>query len=163
MDKALHGLLDRIANAVGEPTRGIDTDHGRWHLYECAIKASVALDLLQQAVALEEDRALATTVVLRMLELVADDRQADWISQLAPDNRTYSEKRAAEIRILRRAKAGELAAGTIAEEIAGWTDWLQIRLAEAMNSRDGLSIVSAQGRTKRIRNTAAGRVKTLSA
>jgi len=92
------------------------------------------------------------------LEQVADDRQAEWISQLAPDNRAYAERRASELRTLRQAREGALSATEIAEEIDYWTDWLQIRLANALADRDALAMLCAKGRTRRIRNNAAARL-----
>jgi hypothetical protein len=91
---AFYEVLRDIAKAVGEPQPDIETDHGRWHLYEAAIRSSAAFDLVRQAVALEVDRTLAASVVLRMLEQVPDDQHAVWVGQLAPDNREYAERRA---------------------------------------------------------------------
>jgi hypothetical protein len=161
MDPAFQSVLTGIANAVGAHHTDIETDHGRWQLYERAMEASSALDLLRQAIALEEDRALAASVVLRMLEQVADVRQADWINQLAPDNRRLSERRAVEIQALRRARDGVLPTIEIAADIGNWSDWLQIRLVDVLVDREGLAILSANGRTKRIRNLAAARLKAL--
>lgn len=104
---------------------------------------------------------MATSVVLRMLERVADDQQDDWIAQLAPGSREYCEKRADEIRILRRARRGTLSAGDIASGIGDWTDWLQQRLVDALTDSDSLAVLSNRCRTKRVRNAAVERLRAL--
>jgi hypothetical protein len=161
MNSDLHDVLGRIAGALGAPLPDAGTDHDRWRLYERAIESSASLDLLRQAVALEEDRTLATSVVLRILERAADDQQDDWIAQLTPENREYCKKRAAEIRILRRARQGALSAGEIASQMGDWTDWLQRRLVDGLSDGDSLAILSSQGKTKRVRNAATERLRAL--
>ncbi|GHJ45656.1 hypothetical protein Cs7R123_29980 [Catellatospora sp. TT07R-123] len=161
MNRDLKTVLVNIANALGVPQSDVEADHGRWHLYERVIESSNHLDLLRKAVALEEDTTLATSVVLRMLELVTDDQQDDWIVQLAPNNRAYSQRRAGEIRILRRARVGAVYPEEIASQVGDWTDWLQLRLVENLGNRASLAILSDQGRTKRIRNSAAQRLRAL--
>ncbi|MEV4479002.1 hypothetical protein [Micromonospora coxensis] len=163
MEVALRTALAGIADAVGESGHGVETEHDRWALYERAIRSSVGLDLLREAVALEEDRALAVTVVLRMLEQAPESEHAAWIGLLPVDNRSFSERRAAEIRILRRAKEDVLPATEIASTLGEWTDWLQLRLAELLVDRDGLEALSIDGRTRRIRNVASTRLRSLAA
>lgn len=160
MDAAFREVLAGIADAVGDSTADIGTDHGRWRLYEAAMSLPTALHLLRQAVALEVDRSLAVSVVLRMLEQVSDDQQSDWINQLGPDNRAYSEKRAAELEILRRARMGALHEADMTAGLQIWTDWLQIRLVDALAGRETLAILSTKGRTKRIRNAAMTKLRT---
>jgi hypothetical protein len=142
-------------------TENLDSDHGRWRLYGEAINRGVGSELLLRAVALEVDRSLAVSIVLRMLELVPEDQYSAWIDQLAPDNRTYSLKRAAEIHLLRRARSGGLDLQEVAGSLDSWSDWLQLRLATSVDDARVLSIVSARGRTKRIRNAADERIRKL--
>jgi len=160
MDAAFRKVLTRIADVVGEHAADMTTDHGRWHLYQSAMNSPAAYELLRQSVALEEDRALAVSVVLRMLEQVVDEQQADWISQLAPDNRAFSERRAFELGILRKARIGALSEAEIAVGLEAWTDWLQFRLVDVVVGRANLVILSMKGRTKRIRNAAAARLRS---
>jgi hypothetical protein len=152
-------VLEGLAALTGEAPEDLQSDHGRWWLYERAIDSSVGSDLLLRAVALEEDKALATSVVLRMLELVATDQQATWIDQLPAASRAYSQVRASEIEVLRRAKRGDLEAEELASNIDRWSDWLQLRLAATSVNREGLAVISNRGRTRRIRNAATERLK----
>jgi len=162
MDQGFRSLLDAIAAAVGDVPGDVADEHRRWHLYERAIVASAGLDPLQRAVAGEPDRALATTVVLRMLERVPDGEQAGWIERLQPADRATAERRAGEIRTLRRAGEGELTAAEAAGLIGTWSDWLQLRLAGQSTDPELLAILAALGRTRRIRNTATAVLKALS-
>lgn len=161
MNAELADIVRGIAASLGIPPEDLDSDHGRWRLYERAIDDSVASELLLRAVALETDRALAVSVVLRMLELVPDDRHSAWIDQLAPDNRAYSVRRAAEIRLLRRVLSDGLDIQEAASSLDSWSDWLQRRLATVVDDTQLLSLISARGRTQRVRNAAAERTEKL--
>jgi hypothetical protein len=95
-----------------------------------------------------------------MLELVPDDQHSTWIDQLAPDNRTYSQTRTSEIRVLRRSQSGGLDAQEIAGSLDSWSDWLQLRLATSLDDSRALLVISTHGRTKRIRNAAVERTSS---
>lgn len=135
-----------LAALVRETGRAPDltTDHGRWQLYEASYGS---LDLLHVALAHEQDAALRTSVVLRVLELVEDHTR--WL-ELAPGDE-YAPRRSREVGVLRR--AADLPAEEV--DLPAWSDWLQLRLAE-VPARGLLRVLAEQGRTRRIRRVAAG-------
>lgn len=154
-------LLQRLASAMGLDSEGVDTDQGRWRLYEQAISAGEQWERLEEAVRHERDGALATSVVLRMLELLPESRHGEWLRLLPPKNARYAEQRSKDIQTLRRAQRSELSAEDVAASVDDWTDWLQTRLVNGLDDRQALRVLSERGRTKRIRRAAAERNEKL--
>ncbi|GLY54036.1 hypothetical protein [Lentzea sp. NBRC 102530] len=121
------------------------TDADRWQFYEALLDS---LDLLHAALAREPDAVLRTSVVLRVLELVEDHTR--WLDLVPGDE--YELRRSREVGLLRR--TASLDVGALPE----WSDWLQLRLAEA-GTREVLTALAAGGRTRRSRRTAAAALR----
>lgn len=147
--------------AMTDATPGdVRDEHERWGVYEHAIRSQTGLESLRRAVSLEEDKAVASSVVLRVLELVDNEELGAWIETLPPDSRALSERRAEEIRMLRRAHAGDLLRDELQLKIDDWSDWLQLRLARVLHAPESLAVLSERGRTRRTRNAANETLKT---
>lgn len=153
--------LVALASSIGA-TYDLQTDRGRWELYQTAMRLAGAVLLLKAAVQDEPDKALATAVVLAMLERTPVDRHSEWLTLAPPEQRAYCEQRSWEIDLLRRAEDGSLGAEEVRSGNGDWSDWLQMRLTDASDDPDVVNVLVESGRTKRIRHTAGERAKRLS-
>ena len=152
-------LLVSLAVQVGVTMTDVQDEHDRWRVYAPAVDADGCADLLLEAVALEPDPSVALSVVLRKLEMVAQDGRQRWVDGLTGDmQRQFAARRAAELQVLETRPLAPSRREGIERE---WSDWLQLRLAESSPERDVISRLSSAGRTKRIRRTAAERLKHL--
>ncbi|MEU8607680.1 hypothetical protein AB0C29_06735 [Actinoplanes sp. NPDC048791] len=150
-------LLVSLAARVGVTVTDVQDEHDRWQVYAQAVNSDDCADLLLEAVGLEPDLNVALSVVLRKLEVVPQADRQRWVDGLTGDiQRQFAARRAAELPVLEtRPLAPSLQKGIEQE----WSDWLQLRLAESSPERDVISRLSRTGRTKRIRRTAAERLK----
>jgi len=157
MGELLDGAVERLARLVGVAAGDLGDEHARWVIYLKGIELPVARELLLRAVSTETDDNLAASVVLRMIERVREDERAEWVDSLRGDKRVYAHRRALEISILERILSGTFDSAEVAQQIDGWTDWLQLRIAESATVPGVLDIVGEAGRTRRIRNAAKAR------
>ncbi|TYB66660.1 hypothetical protein FXF51_16285 [Nonomuraea sp. PA05] len=160
MTEFLHQAVAELARLHGEEIADWTDEHERWRVYRRALqdRGVHAMDPLGRAVVHERDAALALTVVLRVLELVPAGERAAWIRRLPqPGDRDYADARARDLAVLDALAepAGDGEEGSYAE--AGWSDWLQLRLAETSPRRRLLEHLAASGSTKRIRRIARER------
>lgn len=136
-------------------------EHARWVVFQAALErghGDPAWGLLEQALKAEPDQVMATSAVLRVLELVDSDEHARWLDTLASGNRSYAEARSSDIRTLTRATS-EPFLGPDELDVDGWTDWLQLRAARQSPDPTLLQLLASAGRTKRIRQTAGERLR----
>lgn len=162
VNRTLNEVIGELALLYGSASVDPQDGHGRWALYRQAIDAGQPSDLLLDAVALEPDPSIALSLVLHILEKVPEGDRPTWISRLVVSKgRDYATKRAKELGILQASIAGDLAISADADAPEVWSDWLQLRLAEACLDRTILGILSEHGRTKRIRRIASDRVRSL--
>jgi len=152
-------LLVSLAARVGVTVTDVRDEHDRWRVYAPAVNSEDCADLLLEAVGLEPDPNVALSVVLRKLEVVPQADRQRWVDGLTGDiQRQFAARRAAELQVLEtRPLASSLRAGIEQE----WSDWLQLRLAESSPEHNVTYWLSRAGRTKRIRRTAAERLKHL--
>ncbi|MEU9358289.1 hypothetical protein AB0D35_09285 [Streptomyces sp. NPDC048301] len=158
------GLLARVealnATVRGEPAahdgaRFRDDGHARWELYREAAGSPSSHALLLDAVRAETDGALASAVVVLVLETAPADERALWVEALPPEVRDFAERRAEELAVLDRCEEGQESGGYSAQDLDSWSDWLQLRAARPGRPRRLLDLLAEHGRTKRIRRTAA--------
>ncbi|MFE2016845.1 hypothetical protein ACFW9O_02195 [Streptomyces sp. NPDC059499] len=154
--------LNRMVGAAGAADRPgpVDGDrwtdgHARWDLYRSAAGQPEAAELLLAAVRAETDLPLASSAVVMMLEKVPADERRRWVDALRPEVRGYAERRSNELAVLDSLARGERSFG--ADDVEAWSDWLQLRAAQAGTDGDGhvLDVLAEHGRTKRIRRHAA--------
>ncbi|UQU65997.1 hypothetical protein COUCH_06755 [Couchioplanes caeruleus] len=157
----LMGLLDdvvgRLAVLVGVTAGDLEDEHARWEIYLEAMNLPAAYELLRRAVEAESDDNVAASVALRMLERTGEAERADWVNALRGAKREYVSRRAFELLILERIISGAMDPAEVAQEIDGWTDWLQLRVADSATAAGILDLLGEAGRTRRIRNVAKAR------
>lgn len=146
--------MRRLQDRVGGQGRDLSDGHGRWRVYERAIALPESFGLLRQCVAVEEDAALASAVVVGVLGRVDRGERDSWIGVLPAESSDFARKRAAEWGVLEDVCSGEVPADRIPGALPGWSDWLQLRLAEEAADQRVLDPIAAGGRTKRIRRFA---------
>lgn len=157
---ALRDAVTALARTVAGQDLPADEDwwqdgHARWELYRRAAEAEDAGERLLAAVAAESDLPLASAVAVMMLEKVPAGERGRWVDALDPEVRDFARKREHELAVLDTLTAGEPPAGSpSAQEIAAWSDWLQLRVAGAARDRPLLELLAGSGRTKRIRGEA---------
>ncbi|MEU9010540.1 hypothetical protein AB0D12_12265 [Streptomyces sp. NPDC048479] len=134
-------------------------DHVRWDLYQAATRAGEALPILFHAVFQERDGALASPVVVEVLEQLAPQERAAWVQALDPAVRDFPARRVQELKVLGAVDSGDFTTAEIRRAIDTWSDWLQRRVIAASDDREVLRLFSELGRTKRIRNTALSSLK----
>ncbi|GAB1689170.1 hypothetical protein [Krasilnikovia sp. M28-CT-15] len=154
---SLDDAVGRLARVVGVTPGDLGDEHARWEIYLKAMNLPAAHELLIRAVDAESDDNLATSVVLRMIEKNGEAERIDWVNALRGDKRDYAHRRALELLVLERIISGAIDSTEVAQKIDGWTDWLQMRIADSATSPGILDIVGEVGRTRRIRNAAKGR------
>ncbi|WP_157756648.1 hypothetical protein [Plantactinospora sp. KBS50] len=157
MGGSLDDTVERLARLVGVATGDMSDEHARWAIYLKGMELPAARELLLRAVDAESDDNLAASVVLRMIERIGEAERAEWVNSLRGDKRTYAHRRALELTILERILSGTLESAEVVQQIDGWTDWLQLRIAESATSPEVLEIVGEAGRNRRIRKTAKDR------
>ncbi|KRC37428.1 hypothetical protein ASE27_05525 [Oerskovia sp. Root918] len=136
-------------------------EHARWALYDQAFGQGLH-DLVAAAVAEEDDRVMASGVVVAALERVPSADRARWVA-LTSDWAVadFVARRAAELEILESVSGAVPAPGDWLRPEAeglgldGWSDWLQLRAASSATRADVLGVLAASGRTRRIRHVAA--------
>ena len=161
MGGSLDHAVERLARLVGVAPVDFGDEHARWAVYLKGIELPAARRLLLQAVNAESDDNLAASVVLRIMERVGEAERAEWVNSLRGDKHAYAHHRALELSVLERVLSGTLGSAEVAEQIDGWTDWLQLRIAEVATSSGVLAVMGEVGRTRRIRNTAKDRRKQI--
>ncbi|MEV5611816.1 hypothetical protein [Streptomyces sp. NPDC052225] len=132
-------------------------EHVRWSCYRTAMASPDAWATLKKDLEAEPDPAVASSAVLRMLERLPVDEHESWIRVLAFERgRDVAQRRSQDLRTLNSPLEfeGEL-------DPDEWSDWLQRRMVEQRTDPPLLDLLSRRGRTKRVRNAAAVRLRTL--
>ncbi|MFI2429101.1 hypothetical protein ACH5A7_34285 [Streptomyces sp. NPDC018955] len=151
----LRSAVLEAARRTGVENVDLSSEHARWEVYLRAMDSPAEWDLLREIVGLEPDPSVATSVVLRMLERVPDAERLAWAERLAVEGkRALAVLRVRELRILE-------ADSPAGDEVAEWSDWLQRAAAEKSASVRVLESLSRSGRTKRVRNLSAERLRAL--
>lgn len=127
-------LLDDLARATrfDTPLRW-DDEHDRWALYQRALADPALAADLREAIRLEPDAGVATSVVLLAFEEDPDaGRRLLWVAALPPDRRDFVARRAHELVVLESVRSGS---STGEPDVTQWTHWLQRAAAEQSTVR----------------------------
>ncbi|MEV0842147.1 hypothetical protein AB0I55_21735 [Actinocatenispora sera] len=138
----------------------VETDRGRWQLYRQALGSEDHHPLLA-ALRHEPDPQLGLSVAYLAISMLPDALHPAWTSVVPELLRHKAAERSAEVSMLRRAVVGRLAPEEI--EPTSWTNWLQLRIASQAIDRAIVDDLADNGRTKRIRNAATLRSRSLAA
>ncbi|WP_063762284.1 hypothetical protein [Streptomyces sp. NRRL F-5123] len=159
-DGRLVAVLDELADRTGLPVGDADNGHDRWRLYEAALGEAENFGLLFEVIWFEPDQNVALSVLLPVLERLPEGERARWIAQLRWEySREYAQRYARDVALLQSAALTPLLADGEVQE--SWSDWLQVRLAQASPEPAVLRRLGERGRTKRIRGYASSRLAAL--
>ncbi|MFI6695169.1 hypothetical protein ACIBLA_26140 [Streptomyces sp. NPDC050433] len=129
-------------------------EHARWEVYRTAVSDEAMLDLLHEALREEPESALVSAVVVSVLERIDRTRRIKWVDILSDEHKVFASRRSAELGILEDFRSESISMTTVRDSIHGWSDWLQLKIAESVRIPDVLDCLSREGRTKRIRRIA---------
>lgn len=151
-------ILESVACSLGiDVLNDWRDEHVRWDLYREAINRAELRGRLQEALALEPDEGVATSVVLLAFDLDPDGkRMLEWVHSLPERYRPFVEKRARETVILRGLCDGSFSGDV---SLGEWTHWLQRQAAERALVRPVLAALVDGGQTRKIRNIAGERLR----
>ncbi len=162
MPSSLRGIIHEIEGKLGNQAIDLADEHARWSLYVRAAEVDRCWQDLREVVALEEDPAVASSLVLRMLERVSAEDREGWSRLLLVEkDREFALRRARELNFLEAALSGSPQGERGDLQFETWSPWLQLRLAESSEDRDILALLADSGETKRIRASAADRMRSL--
>ncbi|MCC2323453.1 hypothetical protein [Cellulomonas xiejunii] len=154
----LRQLLDHMADATGcARVPGWADEHDRWHVYQAAVALCALGPSLREALASEPDEGVATSVVLLAFDRdPVREHRAWWVDALPADRRAFVARRADDLAVLEGVRDGSL---TDVPDVTAWTHWLQRASAEQSTVPDVLEELARDGRTRKIRNIAAERLR----
>jgi hypothetical protein len=162
MPQDFEEVIGMLAAKVGLDARQATVDeHSRWDLYRRAIDVETSPSLVLAALREEPNLPLASATVVRAIEHRSPLERDRWLEVLLPGpSLDYARRRADELGTLERLR-DDPEFQVSATEVAGWTQWLQRKVAEECDRQDVLEVLRAVGATKRIRRRALDRVNAL--
>lgn len=159
---SLEEAIEEISRAIGEAAGDISSGHARWEIYRRAIDTPQSWGTLIEAIGLEVDPAIATSVAVGLLERVPSGMQESIIAAVRPaKNREFVALRARETNILESLSTGRFDVAELGDDLDSWSNWLQLHAAEDIADSGVLDMLAQRGRTKRIRNVASQRMRTM--
>lgn len=165
MGKGSAKVLDELVRLVGSDAdtslqSALTDEHARWRLYKEALCQDRGRALVLEALQFDEELAPPTAVLA--LELVDPAERFAWL-EVVPQGRSrdFAERRAIELGVLERLTSGSDVEFD-SSELANWSQWLQLRLAEAATAPVLLDGLASEGTTRRVRGTARERLHRLS-
>jgi hypothetical protein len=155
MAEELEAALEGLKKLVGATDLDLDADHGRWQFYQRALADPRCLALLGEAARAEDDPALASALVVQLLEIVPDAQRDRLVAGLSPGNAEFAANRLVELRVFENVISDSLPGDDFGRQLSDWSNWLQLRIAERVDNPAYLEALQRGGRTKRIRGVAA--------
>ncbi|MBB6118321.1 hypothetical protein [Nocardiopsis algeriensis] len=154
--------MEELGRRVCDGCEDLESGHGRWAVYSQAIKDENEWPGLLELVKQEPDKAVASSVVVNLLELLPESRRGDAVAVLpAGKIRENAELRSREISVLEALSVERAVFDESNLNIRGWSNWLQMRVAVSARRKEILGALSTAGSTKRIRNTAKENLRLL--
>ncbi|UQW99761.1 hypothetical protein [Streptomyces sp. RerS4] len=164
--------VEVVRRAAAEPVAVVEAPApDRWryarHLERLATVAGVAGEVGEAAavaaVLRDPDPVMAESAVVthldrRALRLLPGAEFSDWARALGPvlDGREFPARRLREWSLLRAIAAG---APWSPAALTAASDWCQRTAAQTLAAPDALALLAASARTRRVRNTAAQRLR----
>jgi hypothetical protein len=98
MPFSLRAIIQELENKLGGETIDSDNEHARWILYVRAAEVESCWPKLREVAVLEEDSAVASSLVLRMLGRVSAEDREGWSRLLSMEkDRKFALRRAREL------------------------------------------------------------------
>jgi hypothetical protein len=162
--------LEPLISIVGQPTNKealAEDEHARYALYVAALEAALpsADGMVLEIIRDDPDRAMSEAAVVNHIDRVArrhislsEFRQ--WLLSRSPFFRdmAFAARRSDEWHLFKEISEGQQSE---ISRLSKATDWLQRKVATEINDIFVLGLLATGGRTRRIRNTAAQRLRTL--
>ncbi|MEU7743216.1 hypothetical protein [Nonomuraea sp. NPDC049158] len=154
ISEELRGKLIELARLQDREAGDLTDEHERWALYRVAIEDGIGVTELFELLSLEPDSALASSVVVHMVERSAPEERRLWVARLPAEVQGYAQGRVAELETLDMLCSGGFPHDQVADSLEGWSNWLQLRVTVFVEDTAVLRILAEQGRTKRVRRQA---------
>ncbi|WP_433513241.1 hypothetical protein ACQP2T_58065 [Nonomuraea sp. CA-143628] len=154
ISEELRGKLIELARLQGGEAGELTDEHERWALYRVAIDDGIGVTELFDLISLEPDSALASSVVVHMVERSAPEERRLWVARLPAEVQGSAQVRVAELETVDMLCSGGFPHDQVADSLAGWSTWLQLRIIAFVQDTHVLRILAEQGRTKRVRRQA---------
>jgi hypothetical protein len=156
--------LRSMAERLGGGGADLESGHTRWEIYARAIEIPGEWPALLELVRSEPDISIASSVVLKVMEVVPASQRLDYVAALpAGKSREYAATRARELSIWETITKTSVASGEEEFDTRSWSTWLQLRAADSARDEAILEALSATGATKRIRAVAERRLLSIRA
>ena len=156
--------LRALAGRVGSNHGSLESGHARWDIYSQAIPIAGEWPELLELVRQEPDDSIASSMVVKIMEVVPDSRRMEYVAALPPGRaREYAATRARELSIFERLSTGGDVSDEVESSTQNWSTWLQLRAANSARNEPVLEALSASGASKRIRAAAEQRLRSLRA
>lgn len=155
MANAFEEAVASLAARLGlDAAEAVADEHLRWQLYRNGIATDEGAPLVLTALCHEPNLPLASATVIWALEHRGAAERDRWIGALPPGSSSdYAKRRAIELAVAERLR-DDPETLVSAADVSGWTQWLQLRVAEESESRTALAALEVAGATKRIRRVA---------
>jgi len=156
--------VDSLARLTGETIGDASSGHERWRIYRRAVDLQQTWTRLLEVIRHEPDPAIASAVVVQLLERVSPDIRPLVVATLPEGkHRDFAETRSREIGILEAHSTGHYTPGPAPNNVDSWSTWLQLRVSNHANDKRVLEELAVAGRTKRVRAAATQRLRSLKA
>lgn len=155
----LRDRVELLAGELGVASSDLESEHGRWTLYQQAVEDPNQFELLKRCLAEESDAAVASSVVLLILEKLTGPEHASWVEMLPADSQESATVRSEEVQVLVRARESRLDRAEVDSNLEHWTDWLQRRLVDVLEG-ESLRLLADRARTRKVRNVSAQRLRS---
>lgn len=158
MPSFVDAIRDLAAAVGGGAAQAVSDEHARWEIYQRALVERLHDAMTLRALREDPDPVLVSATVVRALEVVPADDQAEWLDVLSPGpDRDFAERRAAEMELLRHLMHTTVDFDIDAADVRSWSNWLQRQAVEQVSSQRVLDLLATDGNTKRIRSRARER------
>jgi hypothetical protein len=164
MSSSFEERLRALAGRVGIDHGSLESGHARWAIYSQAISIAEERSELLELVRREPDESIASSMVVKIMELVPDSRRIDYVTALPPGRaREYAATRARELSVFEKLCTVSGASDEVEFGTQNWSTWLQLRAANSARNQTVLEVLTATGASKRIRAAAEQRLRSLRA
>lgn len=156
--------LISLAGRIGVPCGSLESEHARWDIYSRAIQTPEEWPELVVLIGLEPDTSVASSVVVRVLEVAPNSWRHEFVAALPPGrDRDYALVRARELSIIDSLLVESGSPADAGFDTRDWSTWLQLRVANSVRRESVLESLGSTGSTRRIRVTAERRLRSLRA
>ncbi len=160
MDDSLSKLLAVVADrGLLEPPFAPADEHARFQLYQIGLAEGDLVDVLLPAVNDEQDRALQSATLAKLLERVPSDQRQRVLA--AGTGSEFLRRRADELDLLEALEPKPTLSPDDEQAIRAGSDWFQRQLVERSQHRPVFDFLARSAKTRKVRAAAALRSREL--